>query len=153
MANNTSDMGYCWKCQSVLGSSEKIESIHALYWKLTSQFLKLDMNREHTWQMFLKRFTEDDLRLVIAHLKKGIDDGERRIGCLRFSNLIEQTDRFEEELAMARAYYRNNKPQTNRAKAIKVFRPEVNEPRPESNYKAISGIMPKLIEEMRKAIK
>lgn len=132
---------------------DQIKSIHALYGALTSNWLHLDMNRERIWYEFLKRFTEEDLRLVIAHLQTGIKKGYRYMPCLRFSRLIEPLDHFEEQLNEARANSRNNKPQSNREQAIKVLRPQTPQAPQIDNSKPISEIMPELLKKMREAAK
>lgn len=52
---------------------------------------------------------------------KGVVHGEERNhGCLRFRNLIEQPDYFEEELAMARKIAGLRKPQTARTVPVQT---------------------------------
>lgn len=85
-----------------------IQSLHHTYCDITGLGLTLDANRERGWYDWLKHrpaepFTEDDLKLVVAHLKKGIREGTRRAQALLFRNLIVSCDHFEEDLAIARA--------------------------------------------------
>lgn len=139
-----------------MNRADQIESIHKLYWKLTGQFLRLDMGREHSWSDYLaKGFSEYDLRLVIAHLKDGIRSGTRYPACLKFSNLIQQLDHFEEDLAMAKAHSRNDKPKTNREKVVEAYHPTATSVAldQKEHCKHVNEILPKLIEEMRKAAK
>lgn len=80
-----------------------------------------DTRCERAWMEFLKVFTEADLVLVIQTLKRKIKSGDRRPGCLRFSNLIERLDLFDEELAMAKAQARNaRQPLSNRDAILKA---------------------------------
>jgi hypothetical protein len=97
-----------------------IESLHRAYVQLTGLDIRLDMARESDWFLYLKKgFDQDDLRLVIAHLKKGIQSGARNPGALKFRNLIVQLDYFEEDLAQARAEARIKKPDRARASILK----------------------------------
>lgn len=83
---------------------EQIKKLHAAYCTLTGFRISLDMMREGVWFEWLRKgFTQEDLQLVVRHLRKGINDGQRNAGALKFSNLIGQVDHFEEDLAMARA--------------------------------------------------
>lgn len=86
---------------------QQIEKLHALYIVLTGLDVRLDMARESVWFEWLRRgHTEQDLRDVVAHLRQGIRAGDRKPASLKFSNLINQVDYFEEDLAMARAQKR-----------------------------------------------
>lgn len=84
-----------------------IPELHAAYFRLTGLDLRLDMARERSWFEWQKRgFTENDLRLVVGLIKSGIKAGNRHPGALKFRNLIECPDYFEEDLALARAKHR-----------------------------------------------
>ena len=86
---------------------QQIESLHAAYQALTGHSIFLNMTREMEWFAWLRfrrpPFTEEDLRLVVAHLKRGIQSQKRNPGALKFSNLIGSPDFFEEDLSEARA--------------------------------------------------
>lgn len=86
-----------------------------------------DYSREFSLNAFLdSEFTKDDLVFLIRHLKRQIAAGKRYPGALRFSTLIGDLGKFDEELGMARAEQR--KPvETPREKVIKTFRPVVVE--------------------------
>jgi len=89
---------------------EIVKAFHAAYVRETGLPLALLYNRESAWFRLLRvqygeppaDLTVEDLVMVIRYLRSGIAKGERNAGCLRFRNLIEQPDYFEEELAMAR---------------------------------------------------
>jgi len=83
--------------------------------------------RDDSWHRFIKAgYGVHELEEVILWLKPGIKAGKRNPGCLRFSNLIAQLDRFEEELGMCRAEIRNAKPEpTPKDRVLAQARPVV----------------------------
>jgi len=89
---------------------ELVKQFHAAYIRETGLPLSLAFDRQRFWYELVRRefgdppaaLTVDDLVTVLRYLKAGIGRGERNAGCLRFRNLIEQPDYFEEELMMAR---------------------------------------------------
>jgi hypothetical protein len=86
--------------------SQEIEILHDLYVKLTGQDVRLDMARQRQWFDWIRQgFNQEDLRLVVRHIKRGIGEHQRNQGALKFANLIGMPDRFEEDLAQARAVY------------------------------------------------
>lgn len=106
-----------------------INLLHGCYCKLTG--LSLPMRsicdaRRIAWQRFAAAgHTLRDLETVILHLKQGIRDGKRLPGCLRFTNLIEDLDHWEEELALALAEKRNAKPVMGaKEQALRELRPK-----------------------------
>lgn len=81
----------------------EIESLHRVYGEVTGQPINLTMDRDRTWfEWMARKFTEVDLRMVVRHLKVGINQGKRNDGALKFSNLIGNPDLFEEDLAACR---------------------------------------------------
>jgi hypothetical protein len=97
-----------------------IPQLHQTYVALSGLPIRLDMARERSWFEFEKRgFTEADLRLVILEIQKGIKAGKRHLGALRFRNLIESLDYFEEELAMVKARKRAPTVSAGRAQVLK----------------------------------
>jgi hypothetical protein len=96
----------------------EVAPAHALYCGLTMQKLDLTLGRMFCWERFLLKFSLDDMKLTINHIKRGIRHGQRNIGALKFSNLIERMDKFEEDLAQARGdQERFSKPRMNPGKA------------------------------------
>jgi len=84
--------------------AERIRQLHAAYCRQTGLVVSLDFWRESQWFEFIRRgFTESDLRAVIGAIRKGIAEGSRNRGALRFHNLVGQVDLFEEELAEVNA--------------------------------------------------
>lgn len=79
-----------------------IPDLQRLYTQLTGFHLSTSYMREYAWSEFLRRgHTEAELVKTVTWLRGEIRKGNRNPGALRFSNLIEDCDRFEEELAMS----------------------------------------------------
>jgi len=84
-------------------SRELAEKLHRIYCAETGLEIPLRMGRDRAWFEWMRAGnTAQDLVMVIRFLKKGIARQARNLGCLRFKNLIEQVDYFDEELAMAK---------------------------------------------------
>ncbi len=100
-----------------------IERLHALYVQLTGLAIPLDMQRETIWFEWQRRgHGEQELRDVVAHLRRGIREQRRNPGALKFRNLIGQPDYFEEDLAEARAAQRafRARPQGDKRSVLKT---------------------------------
>lgn len=85
----------------------RVQRLHNVFSEATSTTLALHYERQRAWLSWTKRgWTEDDLKLVIRYLKKGIRENRRNQGALKFSRLIsiepDALDRFEEDLNEAR---------------------------------------------------
>ena len=108
-------------------------------------------HRERAWFDFIKAgFSIADLETVILHLKRGIREGKRNPGALRFSNLIERADLFGEELELAKAQKRNLRPApTPRERVMQQARPVVCDQTQGDTAKPISFY----IEQLREAAK
>lgn len=105
-----------------------IQEIHKLFCVSTGVELRIgigEYNRERAWAEFLKQgFNSNDLVTVVNYLKKKIKEGDRNPGALRFSNLIERLELFEETLGMAKAEQRNApKPFVARERVLEQARP------------------------------
>lgn len=130
----------------------KLLNLHRIYCQETGLQIGYRYDRERIWYEFVKAgFTQGDLILVIHHLKAGIKRRERHSGSLKFSNMIECLNYFEEDLAQARAHMRNNKPQTNRENIIKTFRPEVGTAPQGQSCKPAKEVVEKLIDDLKRA--
>lgn len=70
------------------------------------------------WFTWAKQFTESDLRLVLLHLNKQIQLKHRNPGCVRFTNLVQDTIKFAEELAEVKAMLRNRRTETPRQRIL-----------------------------------
>lgn len=99
----------------------QINSLHTTYVRLSGRETRLEFGREALWAQFLAaHFTEADLTDVIRHLKFGINNGTRNPGALKFSNLIGQLDKFEEDLAEARAFGRSKPKNPERLAVLRM---------------------------------
>lgn len=98
-----------------------IESLHGLFCKLVPEGVcVLNMYREHEWWQWHKwreaqPFTEQDLRAVIAYRRSELALGRQFPACMKFSYAIGRPDRFEEDLALAKA---RPKPLTDREQVL-----------------------------------
>lgn len=86
-------------------TSAHIQSLHALFIKLTGRDLPLDAcgYRYSQWLDWIRygQGDEEKLRVVVAHIKKGIKAGTRHEGALKFQNLIVDWPRFTDDYAQA----------------------------------------------------
>lgn len=89
-----------------------IVSAHAKFEQLTGKQYQLHMARKFAWEKFLvrRKFSEDDMTIVVRYLQKEIREGRTFPPVLWFNNLIEETDKFEEYLNDAKAKARNAQP-------------------------------------------
>lgn len=99
-----------------------VEMLHSIYCMETGQAVGRTYQREFAWTEFITRgFTITDLQDVIRDIRRAIGRGERRPEALKFSNLIQDVDRFEEQLAMLRSRQRAARP----APAVSAGKAEV----------------------------
>lgn len=105
--------------------------------------------RDYAWIEWINAgYTEQDLEIVIARIKKGIREGWRYRGSLRFSTLIGRPELFQEELDVALAEKRNEpKPKTPKERVIAQARPVISEA--PVNHSAVPVSV--LIQNLRKA--
>jgi hypothetical protein len=90
--------------QTAPESNNAVESLHAIYVRMTALEVVLNMPRIAAWEKWKAQgWTDSDLCLVIGAIKKGIKKQERRPAALKFRNLVEDISHFEEQLAEARA--------------------------------------------------
>lgn len=83
---------------------DQVRVLHEAYEQLSGMQVPLRFNREASWVYFAQAgFTLEDLQAVITRLADQVRKGFRRPECLKFSNVVEQLDRFEEELELIRA--------------------------------------------------
>ena len=98
-----------------------IAATHAVYCNITDRALLMTSRHLWAWEIWkAKGFTEDDLRLVVRHIKNLIKLNRRRPESFRFHLLVEDTDRFAEDLAEARAAARTPKTDYGRREVLKA---------------------------------
>ncbi len=101
-------------------TTEDHRESHAIYCTLAGRDLPLTMTIHWQWNLWKsKGWTMDDLRLVVQHIKMLIKEDRRRPESLRFHNLIGNTERFNEDLAEARALARVPR-ETNRDRILQA---------------------------------
>lgn len=86
---------------------QEIKDFHAVFEQLSGTKFTLDFCRMDAWRQFIsyrrdEPYTHDDLRIVWRFLRKQIIAGKRNAGALKFRNMIQNPDYFEEDLAEAR---------------------------------------------------
>lgn len=97
-----------------MNTESQVSVLHTAYQKLTG--LKLPLiavcdARRLAWEHFIAAgHSLKELETVILWLKGEIRAERRHPGALRFSNLVEDLNRFTEELSFALAFERNTKP-------------------------------------------
>lgn len=89
-----------------------IASAHEAFERLTGRKYMLHHHRIFAWEKFLvrRKFTVEDIGIVVRHLQREVADKKAFLPQLWFSNVIEDTDRFEEYLNDAKARKRNALP-------------------------------------------
>lgn len=98
------------------------QTLHRAYVAGSGLDLPLTMPKIWAWDAWAsKGFTECDLRLVISFIQRRIKENRRRSESLRFKNLIEDTERFYEDLAEARALARVKKPDCARVGVLRAM--------------------------------
>lgn len=140
--------------------SKPIEALHAEYCRLTGMPVALNMNRIYWWSIWRGRGnTIEDLRLVVEYLKNEMAQKPPRRwpGALKFSNLIVNEDRWEEDLNLARCWKRAQKPKSDAKARVLAAREQrvdaVDIPACTVTAKPIGDLIPKLLQQMRDAAK
>jgi hypothetical protein len=92
-------------------TTENYHSIHSVYVQLTNRPVDYDVRKFFAWQAWqAKGWTEADLRLVVSFILRRIKEHKRWPESLRFKHLIEDHDRFADDLIDARAMQRKPQP-------------------------------------------
>ena len=99
---------------------ESVEKLHAEIVQLTGRPERY-LFHERSYAELLKFYSQDesgvallaaDLRFVIRYLQRQISAGSRNQGCLKIRNLL-SPDRFDEDLAEARAFFKRRAQRSN----------------------------------------
>lgn len=132
-------------------SVARITAAHQQYCRLTNFNIPQRPENERAWLEYLRTHTIEELALVVRYLKSQVKHEKRNEGCLKFSNLVANLSRFEEDLAMANAWARNGRPvPTEREKVLSATgRPPVKPPAD----KTPGPIVAKLLAELKEAAK
>lgn len=89
-------------------TTEETRALHDSYLRLTGLDLRYSIFHHYHWERWLSEgFTKQELDLVVHYIKRRIRDGSRKLESFKFSNLIGNTERFAEDLSMARAEARD----------------------------------------------
>ena len=102
-----------------MNKPQLVRHLHDTYIARTGLEIVLNMARERLWADWLTwssdTWTPDDLTLTIRYLKTEIAKGNRNEGALKYSNLIGNPERFEEDLALAKKEHRHDPYQRRRS--------------------------------------
>lgn len=91
----------------MIDQTPQLSALHQVYCLMTGRELAMTTKHMWAWEIFLARgFTAVDMRMVIIHIQKLIKADRRRPESFRFHNLVENLDRFAEDLAESKALYR-----------------------------------------------
>lgn len=97
---------------------QRVKDLHATYVARSGFAIVLNMQRENDWRAWCQfsdwLWTAEDLARVIGYLQEQIRETKRNTGALRFSNLIGQPDKFEEDLQLALNHKDEKRTPTNR---------------------------------------
>ncbi len=109
-----------------------LTQLHESYCFHTKRPLPITSKHLWAWEIWkAKGFTVDDLKIVVAHINKLIGEKRRRPESFRFHNLIEDTDRFSEDLCEAKASNRVTRYDSGKQSVLKATgRPTDPPPRP-----------------------
>jgi hypothetical protein len=104
-------------------ADKKIQELHDTYVKVSGMDVALRFNRESSWMEFVRAgFTNADLAAVLGRLRAMVATGDRRPECLKFSNVVEGLDRFEEELAMIKSQLNGVEPGERPLSVMEMYR-------------------------------
>jgi hypothetical protein len=96
--------------------------LHTTYVHITHRPVRYDMGKFFRWEAWANRgWTEADLKLVVAYIWHRIRQGKRFEESFRFKNLIEDQDRFEEDLVDARAWARQSQQEPGVPARVRVL--------------------------------
>lgn len=120
-----------------------MKELHAHYCARSGYDILWNMVRENTWKEWLQycgwSWGKNEISLVIFYLREEIGRQKRNEGALKFSNLIGDPMRFEEDLAMARRDRRlvnqvTKKPASPAPKPAPAAVPPEEAAKPDSSY-------------------
>lgn len=101
--------------------TEDHSQIHSIYCQLTQRDMPYSMQMHFAWNAWKYHgWGEDELKLVVNHIKNLIAKGRRYPESFRFNNLIMDTIRFQEDLSEARALSRIPKLDQGKASVLKA---------------------------------
>lgn len=114
-----------YRYRTMRNETEEVRPLHDLYCKLTNREMPLSITMIFSWVQWKSHgWGEDELHLVVNHIKTMISKGRRYRESFRFNNLIMDTMRFQEDLSEARALSRIPKVDQGKASVLRgTFRP------------------------------
>lgn len=101
-------------------TTQQTQAIHSAYKALTGLDVPYTMQLHYAWEQWLiNGWQEPDLACVVRYIKVKIKEGKRPKESLLPRNLIQRTDFFAEDLAIARAESRNTRTETPRQSILR----------------------------------
>lgn len=88
------------------------DAMHALYQALTGYVIEMNCSRRFAWELICLKFDENDLRLLVRHLKSKARNG-KPARALLFRSFVagpSSVEFWEEDLQEARAEARQSRP-------------------------------------------
>ena len=135
---------------------ESVEKLHAEISELTGRPERF-MFHERSYAELLKFYSQDeagiaglaaDLRLLIRYLQRQISAGSRNQGCLKIRNLL-SPDRFDEDLAEARAFFKRRAQRSNPPQSAPATASSKSQPLPNEEWNQKAGEARKQIAELK----
>ncbi len=101
-------------------SEADLKRLHGTYISLSGNDIPWGVTGyiQSVWFEWAKQFSESDLRMVLLHLNKQIQLKHRNSGCVRFTNLVQDTVKFSQELSEVKAILRNRRVETPRQRIL-----------------------------------
>lgn len=104
-----------------MNTIEHIAQLHSLYETTIGVTLECNYKRQCQWLEFIRAgFTADDLKLMIWYRRKTVKEPRILANMLKFSFLIGQLDRTEEDIREARAMAKNKPRRTDRTRVLEA---------------------------------
>ena len=103
-------------------TDQQLQQTHQLYCTLSGYDIQWNMQRSWYWECFCNRFNDDDLKVVIAFIKRKMNNGQPARS-LNFRSLISgpmSLNSFEEDLLEAKARNRAVRVDTNRESVLRT---------------------------------
>lgn len=104
-----------------MNALDQISALHSFYETTTGVKLECNYKRQCQWLEFIRAgFTADDLKLMIWYRRKTVKEPRILASMLKFSFLVGQLDRTEEDIREALAMAKNKPRRTDRTRVLEA---------------------------------